>query len=647
MKLATLQAGQFVETGGYYAKGDAGQARYLIKAAQAFDGYADHELVNGTIAVLQVGYSLDIRQVGAVIDGANNDTEAVKAAVATQAKVLTHGYGQSLIKHSEIVLGNYQEFTGRGEFINDELPNELGGTPDFLLIRCTQNNKVTDLTFTGLNNRVYATGCWSSLSAGRGKNITVKNITANLCGIFISEPDKGFTLNKINETFTSWVSSGPVLDTDISEDITVSDCVMYGDPIYNAQTGDPDTSQVAGVTFWFTRRASSINNNVRYSRFGSWAYGGTVVASDNVSVADTPLLCDEIQFIGGTARDVHSTFWMSRASNSSITGTTSLGYKDVVLDFEGCAGITCVGNTVIDTDGGGGAMVCLWGNSEVLFSANIFRIAAGVSGLGPQCINSNSDIVYDGNIISNFGTNDSALVVQEIVGTTSPRSDNITIINNKFDAVRVQFESGSNVTVNNNKFKNTPGSNTIKFFQTTDTECKGNTIKVVGALAGSSNSPIQLVHSAALFLTGTMLFEGNRILGHTGNSGISVFVANEGANLIEMVNNKANGLHVPNAFITDIANNYRGQLLIQNNYANAITDSEHIAGSELRNTGGTQYSNRSESYANSPAGLTGTYRQGDIVWKALPTAGTTLGWVIVTGGTGGSHTFKDMPSLVV
>tara|TARA_R110000765_G_scaffold244345_2_gene346570 strand:+ start:1047 stop:3026 length:1980 start_codon:yes stop_codon:yes gene_type:complete len=53
MKLASLKEGQFVETGGYYTKGDAGQAKYLIVAAQTADGYGDHTLANGTVAVLQ------------------------------------------------------------------------------------------------------------------------------------------------------------------------------------------------------------------------------------------------------------------------------------------------------------------------------------------------------------------------------------------------------------------------------------------------------------------------------------------------------------------------------------------------------------------------------------------------------------------
>ncbi len=53
LKLATLTTGQFVETGGYYTKGGGGAAKYLIVAPQAADGYGDHVLANGNVAVLQ------------------------------------------------------------------------------------------------------------------------------------------------------------------------------------------------------------------------------------------------------------------------------------------------------------------------------------------------------------------------------------------------------------------------------------------------------------------------------------------------------------------------------------------------------------------------------------------------------------------
>ncbi len=81
LKLAKLKEGQFVETGGYYAKGDAGAARYLIVAPQAADGYGDHVLANGNVAVLQVEGEINVKQLGAKGDGLGDETSAIQAAL--------------------------------------------------------------------------------------------------------------------------------------------------------------------------------------------------------------------------------------------------------------------------------------------------------------------------------------------------------------------------------------------------------------------------------------------------------------------------------------------------------------------------------------------------------------------------------------
>ena len=63
MKLATLQAGQFVETGGYYVKGDAGQAKYLVTAGVSPDDSVSPDLANGNHALYQgVGAVNDLSQ---------------------------------------------------------------------------------------------------------------------------------------------------------------------------------------------------------------------------------------------------------------------------------------------------------------------------------------------------------------------------------------------------------------------------------------------------------------------------------------------------------------------------------------------------------------------------------------------------------
>ena len=84
MKLASLKEGQFVETGGYYTKGDAGQAKYLIVAAQAVDGWGDHTLANGAVAKLVETSTMSIEAFGVDLTGVLDSTAALQAVADTR-----------------------------------------------------------------------------------------------------------------------------------------------------------------------------------------------------------------------------------------------------------------------------------------------------------------------------------------------------------------------------------------------------------------------------------------------------------------------------------------------------------------------------------------------------------------------------------
>ena len=98
MKLARLTAGQTVTTKGYYAAGDAGGATYLVAASQTVDGYGDHALANGNVALLQVPGVLNITTYGIKADGVTDDTVAwaALAAQTTYTNMLMSG-GVSVI----------------------------------------------------------------------------------------------------------------------------------------------------------------------------------------------------------------------------------------------------------------------------------------------------------------------------------------------------------------------------------------------------------------------------------------------------------------------------------------------------------------------------------------------------------------------
>ncbi len=81
MKLAKLTAGQLINTKGYSVAGDGGGASYLVAASQTVDGYGDHALAGGTVALLQVEGTANVRQFGAKGDGNQDDQPALQAAI--------------------------------------------------------------------------------------------------------------------------------------------------------------------------------------------------------------------------------------------------------------------------------------------------------------------------------------------------------------------------------------------------------------------------------------------------------------------------------------------------------------------------------------------------------------------------------------
>ena len=80
-----LVAGDFVETYGYYAKGDKGGAKYIISDTTPVGYY--ETLKSGLYAELIIEDSMNIRQFGAKGDGSSDDTNAVQTAINTATNI--------------------------------------------------------------------------------------------------------------------------------------------------------------------------------------------------------------------------------------------------------------------------------------------------------------------------------------------------------------------------------------------------------------------------------------------------------------------------------------------------------------------------------------------------------------------------------
>jgi hypothetical protein len=81
MKSAAVVVGRVYRTLGYWTKGDDGGALYIVEVLFAApDEYTEHSVNGGTHLVRPVATTLNLRQCGALGDGAVNDTLAVSAA---------------------------------------------------------------------------------------------------------------------------------------------------------------------------------------------------------------------------------------------------------------------------------------------------------------------------------------------------------------------------------------------------------------------------------------------------------------------------------------------------------------------------------------------------------------------------------------
>ena len=213
MKLASLKEGQFVETGGYYTKGDAGQAKYLIVAAQAADGYGDHTLANGTVAVLQVGDVANVREFGAKANG-EDDSDAIQAALDYRFTVhipqgLYHITKALIIRNSQKVYGNATIKIKDGSYTDTNfwmMTNTVKAIPyDYNpAIAFAQNIRIEGLKFDG--------------------NASGASMTGNVGAIFLDQVDFS-TIDKVSISNINQGNGGlSAIRVFYCNSITVSDC---------------------------------------------------------------------------------------------------------------------------------------------------------------------------------------------------------------------------------------------------------------------------------------------------------------------------------------------------------------------------------------------------------------------------------------
>lgn len=550
------------------------------------------------------------------------------------------------VTHSNIVCADGAEFSGSGTLKDLSTPTVTAGNPNFGFIRITKNNKISGLKFIGQNNRLHAVVGQSSTAKGTVENIRVTGLSTTHCGVFITEPEQGFTFNRTDEAYVSWIISGPVTPDMIAKNIVVSQCTMDGDPTYTPSAGNTNSSQAHGIAFLFAEDCDSVNNHVSHARFGNWSFGGTPVAGNGNSVSGNACLNKNITFIGGSAKHVHSGHWMSRTENGVITGTACYDFKDVTLDFEGCIGCVASGNVTNDIGYGGGVMAALFGNKDVNFIGNVCTISGGASATMINSFIGNEDVSYRGNILVSRASSPAKVIIRNKKTALDPLSasaskkiyfDGNTLVN-----CDVLFEDIGEMSFNGNRGSTPTNVNAWRFYNCPDIETNDNKLNVTvdGALSGQSNSPVQLILSGITYKSVDV--SRNKVLGISGDAGITIFGAQADTCVASVSGNRANTIFLDNSWVFGATGQNRGRVQFDRNIRPVPVDVYHIGASTLKSISGSESTNMFETVSNGPPTV-GTWKIGDKVWKQIPTAGATLGWICTAAGTPG--TWKDMPNI--
>jgi parallel beta-helix repeat protein len=373
MTAKSYPAGVKVSTQGYYTAGDGGQADYLVKTAADYggtpDGYGDHTLANGNVAVLQHDGIVNVRQFGAKGDGTTDDAGAIQSCITnhTVLSFVNDEYNYAIastltVPSGKTILGQGASLTrkiGSGAF--DLLANsdQVGGNTDIVIdgLRVDGNkdadtlivdnvaDRFSGISFIGVTGDSNISECTvtGTINAEEHGGIYVENcvgvsITGNIASandrtgiVVFGNIDCVFNNNKSYSNSGSGISGGGN-----------TDCIYSKNYTYSNGSGGTYTGLNG------TGSRSKIINNISHSNTGS-----------GINVGESTFRSDEALIQGNTCySNTLEGFTVGYSDNVSLIG--NLAYDNVrnnVRIFNGSNGCKVADNTIIDSAGGHGILI--------------------------------------------------------------------------------------------------------------------------------------------------------------------------------------------------------------------------------------------------------------------------------------------------
>jgi hypothetical protein len=115
-----------------------------VAASQTVDGYGDHALVNGTVALLQSKGLANVRQFGAKGDEATDDTTAIQAAINSGYSSLYFSDGTYIVSSALTLVSNQGWLSDGASTIKAAVAHD--GNTSLIF----KGNSVSDISFSGL-----------------------------------------------------------------------------------------------------------------------------------------------------------------------------------------------------------------------------------------------------------------------------------------------------------------------------------------------------------------------------------------------------------------------------------------------------------------------------------------------------------------
>lgn len=611
-------SGSFIKTGGTPSQ--------FLKA----DGSVDNNSYNkGKIYT-------NVTDFGAVGSGVANDTVAIQTAIATGSN-LFFPEGSYLINKNTLALQDGQFVLANGAELVCEEANDLAAGKISYFLKVLRNNKIEGLRFSGQGNQLYGLAGFSSGAVGKCENIEVIDCEASECGLIITQPEEGFTYNRVTEGVNDWFNFGEVQEQHISQNILVSRCRCYGDTIFTAADNLYGTEPSA-FAFLFSRNVTVSDCFASHYRFGVWAYGGSNNNSANTGVNVAPLWCENITAKGNVVEETFSGLFFSKTKNSVVSGNTFNEWVDTTVDFEACTGCQANNNILINTIGGV-ALTALSDCHNIDFNGNFVKIVSDITGARIQVRDTCSNISYRGNRFVSEGVTGFTVARLKVSGERFGFCDGVTIQGNDFINfdVRCQDKTDRIAILDNNFFVEDESiyKNLIFCVDNNKRIIKGNIFDSANKSTNISaaSGQISVVEGGSSTANKTTIIENNVIRNSNDILGIYTFVSlasNPEASII-IRNNVSNVIYANDSMIHAGADGIYTNIVLEGN-RHEDASGNRLKGSLLKRINGTE--------KNLPIELKGAYnknnlgvdwKEGDKVFRTNVVAGQELGWIFSGG----------------